>query len=205
MRHTYEFAFIYQRGQIKIHTSELHTAIAAVVDIDGNVIKNEIGDEIEEALLVFEENKRSFLCDFEHDQGEMMVHFSDMGFRNGHFMLSIMHHYDARSATIFGDRAALSDFAYQLYTAMPSGWVMEFWGKLVSDLQEAITADQIENFRILEAGERDGRIYIRPSHETERITEVLQRYAAESAGICAVCGFPVEVDDGIPYCLDHRI
>ena len=193
----YEFAFVVDRDVIRVHTSD-YPDVAAVLDLNGNILQNKIGDEIEAVLEVFLSNR-----DIAGAISYCYIYFTEGGFES-HLMLDVMYTYGATAASILTDRNNLGDFTYQLYKMLPYGWAKALWRDLATELQEVVREEGIQNFRISEVREEHGRMYVRTSNDTKRIRDILRRYADLSSDICVYCGRETEMDDHIPICWLHR-
>ena len=97
----------------------------------------------------------------------------------------------------------------RMYYMLPEGWWMRFGNELCDDIENSITRlipGAIKDFKIKDAGEKDGKLYIKCNWIPTDLRETLKKYEDLSIRTCICCGKPAEffsIKYMDPLCAQH--
>lgn len=97
----------------------------------------------------------------------------------------------------------------RIYYMLPEGWWMRFGNDLCDDIEgclKKMLPGAIDDFDIQEAGDENGKLYIKCNWTTENLRNIFDKYQNLSIRTCICCGKPAEFISATyiePLCAQH--
>lgn len=94
-------------------------------------------------------------------------------------------------------------YGYVELDDMPIGWRKAFGWEMINEINEAIAADHISNYTILQIKEKFGGLRWYDNGHTDRIANIIHKYGELSEKTCVECGKPAKwmtTDWICPFC-----